>query len=69
MAFTVTLLVVRVLGFNFAVWWTMDQFAWWKLIVVGLGAVLVGMQIRNVRRQAARDQALTEARRRDRLRL
>jgi hypothetical protein len=63
MAFAVTLLVVRSLGLCFAIFWAFDTFAWWKLVVVGFGVVLVGMQVRKVRQQAERDRALTVARR------
>ncbi len=57
MAFYVTLLVVRVVGLSFAVLWTVDQFAWWKLVLVGFGVALVWMQVRKVQAQEARDRA------------
>ena len=57
MAFYVTLLVVRLVGLSFAVLWTIDQFAWWKLVLVGFGVALVWMQVRKVQAQEARDRA------------
>ena len=48
--FTRVMLGTRIFGFLFALLWTFDGFAWWKLLVVFFTGALVVLQVQRLRK-------------------